>query len=118
MLFFKITKDQSPKYLSDKIPTTRTAYRTRNNIDNIPRFNVKHNFFKNSFFHSSVIEWNNLDKSIRSSESLALFKKSILQFIQPTLNRTFNCHNPIRIKLLDALKANFLYSEDVNKNSS
>ena len=114
MLFFKTTKDQSPKYLFDKIPTTRTAYRTRNNIGNIPRFNVKHN----SFFPSSVIEWNNLDKSIRSSESLALFKKSILQFIQPTLNRTFNCHNPIRIKLLDALKANFLYSEDVNKNSS
>ena len=30
--FFKITKNQSPKYLFDKIPTTRTAYRTRNNI--------------------------------------------------------------------------------------
>ena len=26
--FFKITKNQSPKYLFDKIPTTRTAYRT------------------------------------------------------------------------------------------
>ena len=44
--FFKITKNQSPKYLSDKIPTTRTAYRTRNNIGNIPRFNVKHNFLR------------------------------------------------------------------------
>ena len=33
--FFKITKNPSPKYLSDKIPTTRTAYRTRNNIGNI-----------------------------------------------------------------------------------
>ena len=42
--FFKITKNQSPKYLSDKIPTTRTAYRTRNNIGNIPRFNVKQFF--------------------------------------------------------------------------
>ena len=44
--FFKITKNQSPKYLFDKIPTTRTAYRTRNNIGNIPRFNVKHNFLR------------------------------------------------------------------------
>ena len=79
--FFKITKNQSPKYLFDKIPTTRTAYRKRNNIGNIPRFNVKHNFFKNLFFPSTVIKWNKLDKSIRSSESLALFKKSILQFI-------------------------------------
>ena len=42
--FFKITKNQSPKYLFDKIPTTRTAYRTRNNINNIPWFSVKHTF--------------------------------------------------------------------------
>ena len=110
--FFKITKNQSPKYLFDKIPTTRTAYRTRNNIGNIPRFNVKHNFFKNSFFLSTVIEWNNLDKSIRSSESLALFKKSILQFIRPTPNRTFNCHNPIGIKLITRLRLGLSHLRD------
>ena len=44
--FFKITKNQSPKYLFDKIHTTRTAYRTKNNMDNIPRFNVKHTFLR------------------------------------------------------------------------
>ena len=109
--FFKITKNQSPKYLFDKIPTTRTAYRTRNNIGNIPRFNVKHNFFKNSF-SSSVIEWNNLEKSIRSSESLARFKKSILQFIRPTPNRTFNCHNPIGIKLITRLRLGLSHLRD------
>ena len=38
--FLKIAKSQSPKYLFDKVPTTRTAYRTRNNIGNIPRFNI------------------------------------------------------------------------------
>ena len=75
--FFKITKNESLKYLFDQIPTAKTAYRTRNNIDNIPRFNVKHTFFKNSFFPFTVIEWNNLAKSIRNSESLTLFKKSI-----------------------------------------
>ena len=42
--FFKITKNQPPKYMFDKIPIIRTAYRTRNNIDNIPWFNVKHTF--------------------------------------------------------------------------
>ena len=110
--FFKITKNQSPKYLFDKIPTTRAAYRTRNNIGNIPRFNVKHNFFKNSFLPSTVIKWNNLDKSIRSSESLALFKKSILQFIPPTPNRTFKCHNPIGIKLITRLRLGLCHLRD------
>ena len=44
--FFKITKNQCRKYLFDKIPTTRAAQRIRNNINNIPRFNVKYTFFK------------------------------------------------------------------------
>ena len=110
--FFKITKNQSPKYLFDKIPTTRTAYRTRNNIDNIPRFNVKHTFFKNLFFPSTVIEWSGLDRSIRSSESLALFKESILQFIRPTPKMTFNCHNPIGIKLITRLGLGLIHVRD------
>ena len=112
MLFLKITKNQSPKYLFDKIRNTRTAYRTRNNIGNIPRFNVKHTLFKNSFFHSTVIEWNNLDKSTRSSESLTLFKKNILQFIQPTPNRTFNCHNPIGINVITRLRLGLSHLRD------
>ena len=68
--------------------------------------------FKNFFFPSTIIEWNNLEKSIRSSESLALFKKSILQFIQPTLNRTFNCHNPIGIKLITRLRLGLSHLRD------
>ena len=63
-----------------------------------------HTFFKNSFFRSTVIKWNNLDKNISSSESFALFKKIVLQFIQPTANRTFNYHNPIWIKLITRLR--------------
>ena len=98
--------------MTDKTPTTRIAYRTRNNIGNIPRFNVKHTFFKNLFFPSTVIEWNNLDKSIRSSESLAVFKKSILQFIRQTPNRTFNCHNPIGIKLITRLRLGLSHLRD------
>ena len=104
--FFKIF------YLFDKIPTTRTACRTRNNIGNIPRFNVKHNFFKNLSFQCTVIELNNLGKSIRSSESIALFKKNILQFIRPTPNRTFTCHNPIGIKLIRRLRLGLSHLRD------
>ena len=79
-------------------------HKTRDNVDNIPRFSVNHTFFNNSFFLSTEIEWNNLDKSIRSSESFALLKKNIFQFIQPTPNRTSNCHSPIGIKLITRLR--------------
>ena len=47
----------------------------------IPVFNVKHYYFKNYFFPLTTTEKNNLDFKIRNSESLVLFKKRILAFI-------------------------------------
>ena len=101
--FFKILKGQSPDYLSKILPSIRRAYNTRN-VDYIPCFNTKHNFFRNSFFPSTLIEWNNLDINIRNSESYATFKKSILRFIRPSENPIFNCHNPSGIKLITRLR--------------
>ena len=109
----KITKNQSTKYLFDKIPTTRTEYRTRNNIDNIPRFNVKHTFLKKLvLLVHTVIEWNNPDKSKRSSESFAVFKRNVLQFMQPTPNRTFNYRNSVGIKLITRLRLDLSHLRD------
>ena len=65
--FFKILKGQSPDYLSKILPSMRRAYNSRN-ADYIPCFNIKHNFFRNSFFPSTLIEWNNLHINIRNSE--------------------------------------------------
>ena len=47
--FFKMTKNQSSKYLFDKILTTRTAYRTRNNIYSIPQL-MSNILFLQTFF--------------------------------------------------------------------
>ena len=102
-LFFKIIKNQSPKYLFELIPTVRQAYMTRHK-NSVPLFNVKHDYFKNSFFPSTVIEWNKLDSNIRNSESLALFKKRILTFIRPFTNSTFQYDKPKGLKLITRLR--------------
>ena len=104
--FLKIFKDQSPDYLSKILPSIRRAYNTRN-IDYIPCFNTRHNFFRNSFFPSTLIEWNNLDINIRNSESYAIFKKSILRFVRSSENTNFNCHNSGGIKLITRLRLGF-----------
>ena len=78
-------------------------YNTRN-ANNIPQFKVKHNFFKNSFFPSVVIEWNKLDLNILNSENLFIFNKKLLKFIRPSRNNVFKCHNPKGIKLLTRLR--------------
>ena len=81
VLFFKMRKNQSPKYLFELIPTARQAYMTRHK-NSIPLFNIKHDYFKKCFFHSTIIECSILDSNIRNSESLAIFKKHILDFIR------------------------------------
>ena len=70
---------------------------------------MKHDFFKNTFFLSTTIEWNKSDLKIKNSQSIQTFKKWILSFIRPSPNSTFNCHNPKRIKLLSRLRLGLGY---------
>ena len=40
--------------------------------NSVPLFNVKHDYFKNSFPSLTVIEWSKIDSSIRNSENLEM----------------------------------------------
>ena len=84
------------------IPTRKTHYSLRTS-DNIPCFNTKRNFFKNSFFPSTIIKWNKLDVSLRKCDSF-VFKKEIVKFIRPSSNYFYNCHNPIGIKHITRIR--------------
>ena len=102
-LFFKTRKNHSPKYLFELRPTATEAYMARHK-NSIPLFNVKHDYFRNSFFPSTIIEWNTLDSNSRNFESLAIFKKHKLAFIRPAASRTFNCYSPDGLKLITRLR--------------
>ena len=102
-LFFKVYKNQCSKYLFDIIPQSNCPYRTRNAL-NIPHINVKHQFFKNSYFSSTIIEWDKLDSNIRNSETLNTFKSNIFKLIRSTANSIFGCNNLIGVKLLTRLR--------------
>ena len=73
--------------------------------------NVKHNFFKNTFFPSTIIKWNRLDPTIRNSISFNSFKETILKFIRPPKS-IFQCHNPNGMKCLTLLRVNFSHLRD------
>ena len=61
-------------------------------------------FSENSFFPSTIIEWNSLDPNRKNSKRISGFKEKILNFIQPSLNYFFDCHNPKGIKLITRLR--------------
>ena len=102
-LFYKVFKNEYPKYLFNLVPVRNTSYATRT-VGNIPLIMAKHNFFKNSFFPSAVIEWNNLDPNLRNSKSISVFKEKILNFMQPSPNSFFDCHNPKGTKVIKTVR--------------
>ena len=96
----------SPKYLSDIIPSTTRWYAWRS-ANNIPLVKVNNNFFINTFFPSTLTEWNKLYTRIRSSTSLNILNGRFLQFVKPLENSLYTCHNPIRIKYFTRLRLRY-----------
>ena len=104
-LFYKIYKNKSPSYLYNLIPDRVKFYSTRSSqIDNISNLKTRSNFFRNSFFPSTITEWNKLDRDIRNSDSLNVFKLSLLKFVRPVANSVFEINNPYGLKLLTRLR--------------
>ena len=54
-LFYKVLNNEHHQYLFNLIPVRPMLYPTRNAL-NIPLLNANHNFFRNSFFPSTIIE--------------------------------------------------------------
>ena len=99
-LFYKSYK---PVYLFNLIPTNNSNYNTKN-TDKSTLFRTKRNFFKNSFFPSTVFEWNKLDPNLRSAAGLNVFKQNLLKFTRPSPNSVFNCLNCKGTKYLTRLR--------------
>ena len=89
--------------MTELIPTRNEAYQTKH-LSNIPSLSFKQNFFKNTFFPSTILEWNKVDASIRNLASCNVFENSILKLIRPSPNKIFQCHNPKGIKLVTRLR--------------
>ena len=52
---YKVLNEKSPSYLVDLIFNSNRVHETRNS-NNIPAVHVRHNYFKNSFFPSTICE--------------------------------------------------------------
>ena len=80
-MFVKENPDRKKKQF--QVHNTRLRY-------NILPIKVIHDYFENSFFPSGKSKWNKLDFHIRNPARLNTFKKNLLNFIQPCLNRIFD----------------------------
>ena len=91
-----------PPLLFNNIPLNAWIFSRIHNSrlnNNIAPINVRHHYFKNSFFLSTISEWNKLDLRILNSATFSIFKKNLLNFSR-TLANILDIHNPYWIKLL------------------
>ena len=101
--FYKIVTNKSPGYLYKYILAGNRAYLTRNS-NNMTQIFCKSEYFANSFFPYTMMEWNKFSLEIRNSELYSIFKKYLLKFIKTIPNRIFSVANIYGIKLLTRLR--------------
>ena len=100
---FNIVSCNAPGYLCSLLPVKQRSYDpVRSNL--FRNFTSHTNFFKNSFFPYCISEWNNLSPNIRNSNSIAIFKKSLLTYIRPKQCNVYNIIDPTGLKLLTRLR--------------
>ena len=88
--------------------------RTTRNYNNIPLFNVKHEYFRNSFFLSTVTERNKLDKNIRNSESVGAFKNKSLNLSDQVLIVRLMCIILMELNYLQDYELGWLICANTN----
>ena len=94
---------KSPRYLFNIIPIRKSSHITRNEA-NIPTFKTNQSFFKNFFFLSTIIEWNNPDPNLRNSDTYGAFKNTIRKYVRYSPDSVFKCHNPQGFKFLTRIR--------------
>ena len=105
--FFNLKNNQSPEYLFNLIPAERqTNYDLRNQRIYTPAVSRTVRF-SNTYFSNAPYEWNLLDRDIRSSKSIAEFKRKLLSKIRPAENSVYNIYDIEGVRILTKLRLNF-----------
>ena len=68
---------------------------------------VNNDYYGNTFFPFCVNQRNNLNHGIRTSESISVFKKYLIQFIRPSGSQVYNINDSNGLKYLTRLRLEF-----------
>ena len=87
----------------DLIPQNNHLHNTRF-LEDVTTFYSRTDAFKYSFFPSTILEWNKLERKIRQSSILLTFRNSLWKIGRPASKSVYNIHNPNGLKLLTRLR--------------
>ena len=100
----KIFKNNTPSYLSDKLPPNCRALFS-GNIRNTFRGTIcKSNRYMNSFFPDAIASWNILINHFDDVPSFDILKRHINTLFRPETKSTFGIHNLVGLRYLFQLR--------------
>ena len=106
-LFFLLFKSKAPDYLFQEIPEQRNVeYNLKCTCYYEPNIS-RTKRYSNSCFYNTLYEWNQLDRAVKNSPSIAVFKSNLLQMIRPVKSPIYNIYDIPGVKLLTRLRVNF-----------
>ena len=94
----------TPEYTRGPIPEPQPARYSFRYQDVIGRIRTRIQKFKSSFYPNCLDEWNELDREIRLSPSVAIFKKQLISKIRQHFKSTLGIHDPIGLSYLTQLR--------------
>ena len=99
--------DQSPVYLYQLVPPLRSVkYNLRG--ANVCESKVEQtNRFSSTYFQNCIKEWNKLDVSIRSSQTISELKQKLIQLVRPKRQSYFGVYDIEGIRYLTQLRVKF-----------
>ena len=105
--FYKLRSTRSPLYLYNLIPpehdlnyNLRMPYDYDQHIERTTRFS-------HTYFQNCVSEWNRLDVSMCSSQTISELKRKLIKLIRPPERSIFNIYDLEGIRLLTQLRVEF-----------
>ena len=105
--FFKLRLSGLPLYLYNLIPPEREVNYNLRRIHVFDQRVERTNRYANTYFQNCPKEWNQLDVTLQSSQTISEFKRRLIQLIRPPKRSMFNIHDLDGVKLLTRLRVEF-----------
>ena len=100
----KIFENNTPSYLSDKLPPNCRPLFSGNIRNTFREIICKTNRYMNSFFPDAIASWN-IFKHFDDVPSFDILKKHINTFFRPKTKSAFGIHDPVGLQYLFQLRA-------------
>ena len=118
--FFKLLKGDAPEYMTTPTPQSEHLNYSLQEQNVFEPFATKPQGYYNSYYSYCFREWNKLDPSLRSIDSLSKFKAKLIKSLRPPKRSVFKISDIVSVRLLMRLRLGFSHLQEhkFRRNSS